>query len=182
MCEPCISRHALIEFNITELNFCIFIISLDLCNGSYNAFDHLYTKIYVASETNDVNVKVFNMIERKNKIKTLVNVFLVILNVNLIVQLVTEIKGGIMINVKCKKYLTCRKDYSWNPSTYICENSRYIKSAVDNSVAYDKVISVMNRVSTDVTSTVLINFDNKDKKVRYKMDFYILYTFLLVAI
>ena len=67
-------------------------------------------------------------------------------------------------------------------SSYICENSWYIKSAVDNSVAYDKVISVMNRVSTDVTSTVLINFDNKDKKVRYKMDFYILYTFLLVAI
>ena len=137
-----------------------------------------YTQKYMFRVKQNVDVKVFNMIERKNKVKTLLNVFLVILNVNLIVQLVTEIKDGIMINVKCKKYLTCRKNYS----TYICENSRYIKSAVDNSVAYDKVISVMNRVSTDVTSTVLINFDNKDKKVRYKMDFYILYTFLLVAI
>ena len=141
-----------------------------------------YTQKYMFRVKQNVDAKVFNMIERKNKVKTLLNVFLVILNVNLIVQLVTEIKDGIMINVKCKKYLTCRKDYSWNPSTYICENSRYIKSAVDNSVAYDKVISVMNRVSTDVMSTVLINFDNKDKKVRYKMDFYILYTFLLVAI
>ena len=141
-----------------------------------------YTQKYMFRVKQNVDVKVFNMIERKNKVKTLLNVFLVILNVNLIVQLVTEIKDGIMINVKCKKYLTCRKNYSWNPSIYICENSRYIKSAVDNSVAYDKVISVLNRVSTDVTSTVLINFDNKDKKVRYKMDFYILYTFLLVAI
>ena len=141
-----------------------------------------YTQKYMFRVKQNVDVKVFNMIERKNKVKTLLNVFLVILNVNLIVQLVTEIKDGIMINVKSKKYLTCRKDYSWNPSTYNYENSRYIKSAVDNSVAYDKVISVMNRVSTDVTSTVLINFDNKDKKVRYKMDFYILYTFLLVAI
>ena len=141
-----------------------------------------YTQKYMFRVKQNVDAKVFNMIERKNKVKTLLNVFLVILNVNLIVQLVTEIKDGIMINVKSKKYLTCRKDYSWNPSTYNYENSRYIKSAVDNSVAYDKVISVMNRVSTDVTSTVLINFDNKDKKVRYKMDFYILYTFLLVAI
>ena len=141
-----------------------------------------YTQKYMFRVKQNVDVKVFNMIERKNKVKTLLNVFLVIVNVNLIVQLVTEIKDGIMINVKSKKYLTCRKDYSWNPSTYNYENSRYIKSAVDNSVAYDKVISVMNRVSTDVTSTVLINFDNKDKKVRYKMDFYILYTFLLVAI
>ena len=73
-----------------------------------------YTQKYMFRVKQNVDAKVFNMIERKNKVKTLLNVFLVILNVNLIVQLVTEIKDGIMINVKCKKYLTCRKDYSWN--------------------------------------------------------------------
>ena len=26
---------------------------------------------------------------------------------------------------ECKNYLTCKKDYSWNPSTCICENSKY---------------------------------------------------------
>ena len=43
------------------------MISLDKCNGSYNAFNVLSTKIYVLSETKDVN-----MITRINKSKTLV--------------------------------------------------------------------------------------------------------------
>ena len=41
-----------------------------------------------------------------------------------------------------------------------------MKSAVDNSIACDKVITVTGKVSTNVTSTVSINFDDKDKKVR----------------
>ena len=28
----------------------------------------------------------------------------------------------------CKSYHKCEKDYSWNPSTCICENSKYLKS------------------------------------------------------
>ena len=41
-----------------------------------------------------------------------------------------------------------------------------MKSAVDNSIACDKVITVTGKVSTNVTSTASINFDDKDKKVR----------------
>ena len=76
----------------------------------------------------------------------------------------------------CKKYHISKKDYSWNPSTFICENSRYSKSiADDSSIACDKIVSNTNSVSTNVTntistnvmSTVLINFGYK--KVRYKM-------------
>ena len=40
----------------------------------------------------------------------------------------------INVNVEVKKYLTCQKDYSWNPSICICEISRYLKSIVDESV------------------------------------------------
>ena len=29
---------------------------------------------------------------------------------------------------ECKNYRTCKKDYSWNPSTCISENSIYLKS------------------------------------------------------
>ena len=32
---------------------------------------------------------------------------------------------------ECKNYSTCKKDYSWNPSTYICENSKHLKSISD---------------------------------------------------
>ena len=43
------------------------MISLDKCNGSYNAVNVLCTKIYVLSEAKDVN-----MITRINKSETLV--------------------------------------------------------------------------------------------------------------
>ena len=48
---------------------------------------------------------------------------------------------------ECNKYRTCKKDHSWNPSIYICENSRFLKSIVDNSVTVcDKIIlSQMSR-------------------------------------
>ena len=44
---------------------------------------------------------------------------------------------------KCKNYRTCKKDYSWNPSTCICENGNCLKSIVDDSViACDEIIYV----------------------------------------
>lgn len=39
--------------------------------------------------------------------------------------------------------------------------------------------NVANIISTNIASTVLVNSDNK--KVSYKMDYYILYRFLLVT-
>ena len=53
-----------------------------------------------------------------------------IANADSIVQNVIQIKNRIMINTnaKCKKYRTCKKEYSWNPSTCICENGKYLKS------------------------------------------------------
>ena len=35
---------------------------------------------------------------------------------------------------KCKNYHKRKKDYGWNPSTSICENSKYLKSIADTSV------------------------------------------------
>ena len=34
----------------------------------------------------------------------------------------------------CKAYRTCRKGYSWNPGTCVCENVKYLKRIVDASV------------------------------------------------
>ena len=73
-----------------------------------------------------------------------------------------------------------------NPNARIFENSRYLKSIADESVITGDVgVSVMDRVSTNVTiptnvtRTVSINPDNR--KVIYKIDYYILHTFLLVT-
>ena len=82
---------------------------------------------------------------------------------------------------ECKNYLVCKKDYSFNPRTCICENSKYLNS---NSVTeFDEIITVMDIVSTkrtratNVLSTASINFHSI--KVR---DCYVLHTVLLAII
>ena len=118
-----------------------------------------------------------------------------IANPNSIEQLAIQIKNGIIINVNTsvKNIINVKKDYSWNPSTCICENNTYLKSVVANSVnVFIEIMNAVDNVSTNVTntiptnmtdtilanvtSTVQINCD--DKNVRYKMDWYILHTFL----
>ena len=83
---------------------------------------------------------------------------------NSTVQHVIQIKKWDNDKCQCeyKKYCTCKNDYSWNPSTFICEYSKYLKSIAYYSVIVcDEITSVTNSVSTNVTNTVLINFDNK---------------------
>ena len=111
-----------------------------------------------------------------------------------VVQLAIQIKNGIMIqcHCTCKKYQSCKKDYSWNPSICICDNSRYLKCIVDESVIVcDEIVNVKDSASTNVTNTLSTNETNvtstvpinsDDNIVRYKMNCYILHTFLLMII
>ena len=80
------------------------------------------------------------------------------------------------------KLSNMQKDYSRNPSTCTCENSKYLKSIADTSVIkFDEIISVMTIVSTKMTNTIAINVTKNchGKKVR---DCYILHTVLLAII
>ena len=98
---------------------------------------------------------------------------------------------------ECKKYHTCKKDHNWNPSTCICEKGKYLKSIADASViSCNEIISIPDNASTNVTSTVTTNMTDTvptnvtrtvpinadDKKVRYKIDDYLLHMVLLVII
>ena len=87
---------------------------------------------------------------------------------------------------ECKNYRKCKRDYSWNPSTCIFENSKYLKSIADTSVTEcDEIITVMDIVSTKKTNTITTNVTSiasincHTKKVK---DCYILHTVLLVII
>ena len=65
------------------------------------------------------------------------------------------------------------KKYSWNRSTCICHNDKYLKSIADTAViARDEFIYVMDIVSTNTTNIMPVNMStNFDaKKIRYKMD------------
>ena len=62
------------------------------------------------------------------------------------------------MSVWVKKYCACKKDCSWNTRTFICQNSWYLKSIVDNSVIERyEVISLTDIVSTNVTNTISTN-------------------------
>ena len=67
-----------------------------------------------------------------------------------IVQHIIQIKNGTIkhVNVNVNIIVTANK-------TCICENSNYLKSIADTWViACDKIISVMNIVSTNMTNTI----------------------------
>ena len=51
-------------------------------------------------------------------------------------------------------------------------------------ITFDEIISVMDTVSTEMTNTIATNvsINSDDKKVRYKINCYILHTILVVII
>ena len=60
--EQCVIRPTLIDLYPVELNYYLFMISLDKCSGSWNSIDDLSTKTCIQSKTKYINVKVFNII------------------------------------------------------------------------------------------------------------------------
>ena len=86
---------------------------------------------------------------------------------------------------ECKNYCICKEDYSWNPSTCIWENSKYLKSIANTSVIVcHKVTSTMDIILTKMANTVAANVTKNyySKKVRYKFDCYILHALSSVII
>ena len=54
-----------------------------------------------------------------------------------------------------KIYRKCKENYSQNPSTYICKNSKYLKSVNGTSVTKcDEIVFVMDNLSTKKTNTI----------------------------
>ena len=103
-----------------------------------------------------------------------------IVDENSIVQYVIQIKYGIIkhVNVNVENYGTCKKDYNYNPSTCICENSRYLNSSsVTECDEIKSVIDIVSTKETNVMSTPLINYHN----IRIR-DCFILHTVLLPII
>ena len=62
----------LIDLNPVELNYYLFMVTLDKSSRSCNAADDLPTKICVSSKTKYGNIKAFNAITRINEAKTMV--------------------------------------------------------------------------------------------------------------
>ena len=70
--KQCKTRPFLIDLNHVELKYYLFMVILGKCNRSCNSVNELSTKTCVLNKTKNVNVKVFNIITKINKAKTLV--------------------------------------------------------------------------------------------------------------
>ena len=101
-------------------------------------------------------------------------------NANSIAQHLIQKWNNDKCQCECKKYRGSKKDYRWNPSTSICENNRYLESAVDDSVIVcNEIISVTsslsinmaNTLSTNVTSIVSVNSNDKKKDINWNVTF-----------
>ena len=176
--EPCMLKRFLIDLNLFELNYYPFMTSLDQFSGNCNFVDDLTTKICVPSKTKDVNVKVLNMItKKKNEAKTMVKHISCDCKCkfNSTTCNSNQKWNNETCQCECKHYHKCKTDYGW--CKCVCENGKYLKSINDNSkIACDEIIYVMNNVPPNVSK------NSDDKKVRNKMDCYILHTVLLVII
>ena len=52
---------------------------------------------------------------------------------------------------ECKNYHKCEKDYSWDPRTSICENSKYLKRVADTSVTEcDEIVIFRDTIATKI--------------------------------
>ena len=79
---------------------------------------------------------------------------------------------------ECKKPHLCEKYYIWNPSTYNCENGKYLAIIIDDSVitCNDVIESYDEETKTTPTSF------NEKKETCKMQNFYILLAFLLITI
>ena len=95
-----------------EFHYYPFAVKLGRCVGSCNILNELSNKVYVPNKTEHLNLSVFNMITGINESKTLrKHIYHANINVNLMKQNVSQINGGIIINVdvSVKKVMYVKK-------------------------------------------------------------------------
>ena len=74
--------------------------------------------------------------------------------------------------------VSAKKDYSWNPGTCTCEDSKYLKRIADTSVIMcDEITSVMDLVSTKMTNNISTNVTKNCHSKKIKISLCFAYSF-----
>ena len=145
------------DLNPVALKHYPFKVSLDKCTESCNV---LSPKIFTPKETKDINVKAFTMITNKNEAKAMIKH--ISCDFNSTTCNSNQKQNNKTCKCECKNYHKCKKDYSWNLSTCISENNKYLKSIADTSVMKcNEILTAMKIVTTKTTNTVAKNATNK---------------------
>ena len=69
--QPYTVRMTLIDLNLNEIHYYPFMVSLDRFGGRCDTVEDPFGRIYIPSEIEDVNLKVFNITKGMDESKTL---------------------------------------------------------------------------------------------------------------
>ena len=145
----------------------------------YWKFNASLTKICVLAKSKDIHAKTFNIITNKNEGKTMTKYVSCHskCRFNSTTCNSDQKWNHETCQCECKNYRTWKNVYSWNPSAWIGENHT-------SAIAFDESISVMDILSKKLTNTIAkkVSINSGGKKVRYKIDCYILLKVLLMII
>ena len=127
--QQCMIHPTLINLNPNEyvqrLQYYSFGVNVDKCMGSCNTLNDLSHRLYVPDKTED-----FRIIRGINESRSLAKHISYKCRCKTYLmpgENVTPIKSGIMKHYQCKNYQMCKESYSWNSTTCICENGKYLR-------------------------------------------------------
>ena len=136
----------------------------------------------------DINFKVFNLISNKNEAKAIAKHISCDCKWKFNSKTCNSNRkwNNKRFQCDCKNYHKSKKHYNWNLSTCTCENRKYLRNIADNSViACDEIIHVMDILLTKMANTIgrsTVSINSDSKKVKYRIDWFILHTVLSVII
>ena len=133
---------------IQEWSYYQFQVNVDRCGGSCNTLDNLSSRVCVSNKTKDLNLHAFNLITGINQSRTLTK------HILFKFECKCDSKKSAAVSVKIQKNMVCTKGYICNPSTYSCENSKYVGNIIDEPVfIWDEITSTTKAVPTRFIST-----------------------------
>ena len=95
----------------------------------WKLYNILSPKIWVPKDTKDINVEAFSIITNKDKAKEMAEHISCDCKCKLSSTTCNSKQkwSNKACQYECESYHKCEKNYSWNSSTCICENSKYLK-------------------------------------------------------
>ena len=178
--QRCLSQRTLINLHpneyCQEFHYYPFAVKLDRRVGSCITFNDLYNRGCIPNKTEDLNLRVFNMITGINDSKTLTK--------HLSCKCKCKFDGRKCNSdqlwnndkcwYKCKKNHIHEKDYVWNSATCSCENGKYFMD--DSAIVCDEVIDADAEAESNdetnsynkETETVTTNFNERKQPVKSK--------------
>ena len=152
--QECKARPKIIDASNNEPVFCPYSIKVNKCSGSCGSIKNPFAKICIPNIIKNINVKVFNLMQRVNETKQIIwhETCKCVCRLTSAVCNNKQIWNKDRCRCKCKEDLVnkmvCDKGFVWNPSSCDCECDKscgigeYLdyKSCVCKNSLIDKLI------------------------------------------